>query len=124
MWNKFAVLTLVAAPFIALPAIAQQAPSNMPAAAQDQEQPTNRDAADAVSGLEVYSSDGQMVGRVAAAITDPNSIVEEIHVQVGSNLGIGERRVAIESDKFRIEGKRVDLSLTADQVKNLPATAN
>lgn len=120
MWNKFAVLTLVAAPFVALPAVAQQAPSDQPAAAEAQQSTTLRAKADALSGMDVYSSDGQLVGKVAAAIADPNSNVEEIHVDVGAELGIGEKRVSIDADRFNLGEDRIDLSITAAEVQGLP----
>lgn len=120
MLKKFAVLTVLAAPFVAVPAVAQQAPSDQPAGAEAQQSTTLRGKADALSGLEVYSSDGQMVGTVAAAITDPNSKVEEIHVDVGAQLGIGEKRVSIDADKFKVGENRVDLMLNTAEVQGLP----
>jgi hypothetical protein len=71
----------------------------------------------------VYSSDGTSVGAVTALKRDANGKVSELQASVGGFLGIGETHVRVMPDQFRLANDRVVLSLTAEQVKTLPAIA-
>ncbi|MDX2155256.1 MAG: PRC-barrel domain-containing protein [Hyphomicrobiaceae bacterium] len=68
----------------------------------------------------VYSSDNKNIGDVAAIKRDPSGKVTELHADVGGFLGIGTSRVRLMPSEFRMEGDRVVVTLTADQVKTLP----
>lgn len=71
----------------------------------------------------VYSSDNQNVGEVAAFNRDSSGKVTEMHADVGGFLGIGERRVKLMPGQFSLQGDRVVLNVTAEQVKAMPAIA-
>ncbi len=71
----------------------------------------------------VYSSDNQNVGEVAAFNRDSSGKVSEMHADVGGFLGIGERRVKLMPSQFSLQGDRVVLNVTAEEVKAMPAIA-
>ena len=68
----------------------------------------------------VYSSDGQNLGEVAAFARDGSGKVTEMHADVGGFLGIGETRVRLMPSQFTLGSDRVVLSLTSEQAKTLP----
>lgn len=69
----------------------------------------------------VYSSDNKNVGEVAAFKRDSSGKVAELHADVGGFLGIGERRVKLMPGQFSLQGDRVVLNMTSEEVKALPA---
>ncbi|MGE0769057.1 MAG: PRC-barrel domain-containing protein [Hyphomicrobiaceae bacterium] len=68
----------------------------------------------------VYSSDDKSVGDVAAIERDASGKVTSMQADVGGFLGLGKTRVKIMPSQFKLSGDRVQLDLTADQVKQLP----
>ncbi|MFN3869739.1 MAG: PRC-barrel domain-containing protein [Hyphomicrobiaceae bacterium] len=68
----------------------------------------------------VYSSDDRNLGEVAAIKRDSAGYVTEIHADVGGFLGIGETRVRILPDQFKLGTDRVVLNVTGDASKDLP----
>jgi hypothetical protein len=71
----------------------------------------------------VYSSDGRSIGEVGAIQRDATGKVTELHADIGGFLGIGQTRVKVMPDQFRLSSDRVVLKMTADQVKSLPKVA-
>ena len=69
----------------------------------------------------VYSSDGKNVGEVTALKRDVSGKVAELQAGIGGFIGIGETQVRVMPAQFKLENDRVVLSLTAEQVKALPA---
>lgn len=105
-------------------AFAQQAPyeePQQPPAASEQA-PMDEQTAPMgdLTGLEVYSSDGQKLGTVAKAEANAEGKVESIQIDIGGFLGIGQKTVEISADQFTQAGDRVELTLTADEVAELP----
>ena len=114
MWKHFVTLGAMAFALSAAPAFAQQTPSEspqQPPAASEQAAPMGD-----LTGLEVYSSDGQRLGTVAKAEANAGSI----QIDIGGFLGIGQRTVEISADQFKQMDNRVELSLTAEEVSQLP----
>ncbi|MEZ5816928.1 MAG: PRC-barrel domain-containing protein [Hyphomicrobiaceae bacterium] len=68
----------------------------------------------------VYSSDNKNVGEVAVIKRDASGKVTELDADIGGFLGIGSKRVMLMPSQFKLSGDRVELSLTAEQVKALP----
>ena len=68
----------------------------------------------------VYSSDEKNIGEVEVIARDATGTVTEMHADIGGFLGLGETRVRLMPDQFRLAGDRVILTLTADQAKSLP----
>ena len=72
----------------------------------------------------VFSADGKELGEVAAFKRAADNSVQEMHVDIGGLLGIGETRVALTPAQFKLEDARVVLSLTEEQAKALPKVKN
>ena len=68
----------------------------------------------------VYSSDGKKLGEVVAFQRDTNDKVTGMHADVGGFLGLGQHRVNLTPSQFKVQGDRIVLELTAEQVKALP----
>ena len=75
-------------------------------------------------GKTVYSSDAKNVGEIEAVQRNPAGRVTEVHADIGGFLGIGETRVRVMADQFKVEGDRIVLNMTADQAKTLPKVVN
>lgn len=71
----------------------------------------------------VYSKDDQNVGEVAAFNRDSSGKVTELHADIGGFMGLGERRVKLIPGQFSLQGDRVVLNITSEEVKALPAIA-
>lgn len=117
MWKQIVTIGAIAAAFGLGPALAQQSPTSQPQMQNAQNQaPMEID----LLGLDVYSSDGQMLGKVTEASTDGT-----IHVDVGQFLGIDKKTVEIKSDQYERQGERITLKLDSENVSSLPeAMAN
>jgi hypothetical protein len=97
------------------------APSVQPAPAEKAPAMTE-DQAKALIDATVVSSDNKNVGDVAAIQRDSEGKITELHADVGGFLGIGKTRVKLMPSQFTVTAdNKVQLSLTADQVKSLPA---
>jgi hypothetical protein len=68
----------------------------------------------------VYSSDDKNVGEVAQIARDAGGKVTELHADIGGFLGLGETRVRVMPEQFKLMGDRVVLNLTSEQAKSLP----
>lgn len=71
----------------------------------------------------VYSSDAKNVGEVSAVQRGASRKVTELHADIGGFLGLGETRVRIMPAQFKLEGDRIILNMTAEQVRALPKIA-
>lgn len=116
--NAFAQTT---PPPASTPPPAVTAPSVQPAPAERLTTLTE-DQAKALISATVVSSDNKNVGDVAAIQRDSEGKVTELHADVGGFLGIGKTRVRVLPSQFSVTAdNKIQLSLTADQAKNLPA---
>lgn len=68
----------------------------------------------------VYSSDNKKIGEVASFKRGADNVVTEMQADVGGMLGMGETRVKLMPDQFKLQGDRVVLSVTQEQAKTLP----
>lgn len=68
----------------------------------------------------VYSSDNRNLGEVAAIKRDTAGNVTEIHADIGGFLGIGETRVRVLPDQFKLGDERIVLNVDGDASKQLP----
>lgn len=69
----------------------------------------------------VYSSDNKNLGEVAAFARDASGKVTEMHADIGGFLGIGETRVRVMPDQFKLDNDHIVLNVTAAEAKALPA---
>lgn len=105
------------------PPPAVTAPSVQPAPVQPVPVLTEAEAK-ALIDARVVSSDNKNVGRVAAIQRDSDGKVTELHADVGGFLGIGQTRVRIMPSQFTVSESRILLTLTADQVGDMPKIEN
>jgi hypothetical protein len=68
-------------------------------------------------GLPVFSSDGHKLGEVTD-VGDVGDGHQAIRAEMGQFLGIGSTPVVIGPDAFQKKGDRVELALTADEVRD------
>jgi hypothetical protein len=68
----------------------------------------------------VYSNDGKKIGSVASLQRDADNKVVGMHADIGGYFGFGRSRVNLTTSQFRLQGDRVELDLTAAEVKALP----
>ena len=126
-------LAAVIAAALALPASAQTAPAPAtPPAATAPTAPsvttapksagammTSQEALTWV-GKPVYSSDDKNLGKVVLLVRGADNAVSELDADIGGFLGLGATHVKIMPAQFKLQGDRVNLTLTAEQAKNLP----
>jgi hypothetical protein len=94
------------------PVAAQQAPEQSPV---PEKQPgVQADAA--LVGLPIYSSDGQRLGQIAEVGTSSGQ--PAVRGEMDELLGIGTRSVIIVAEVFQKKDDRIELSMTADEVKD------
>ena len=105
------------------PAMTEPAPStsttDTTAAVKDTPMMTDAEAKNWVNKT-VYSSDGKNLGEVAAILRDSSGHVTELHADIGGFLGLGETRVKVLPEQFKVSSDRVILNIAGDQAKNLP----
>jgi hypothetical protein len=68
----------------------------------------------------VYSNDGKKIGAVVSFQRDANNKVIGMHADIGGYFGFGQSRVNLTPAQFKLQGDRVELDLTAAEVKALP----
>ena len=68
----------------------------------------------------VYSNDGKKIEAVASFQRDADNKVVGMHADIGGYFGFGRSRVNLTTSQFRLRGDRVELDLTAAEVKALP----
>lgn len=70
----------------------------------------------ALVGLPVYSSDGQKLGEVTQVGTAHGQ--RAVQAEIGGFLGIGSSPVVIVGNAFQEKGDRIELLMTADEVRD------
>lgn len=70
-----------------------------------------------IQGLDVFSSDGQQVGKVAKVNVVADGKVKDVEVQSGGFLGFFSKTYVVPADKLNKKGGRVELSMTSEQTK-------
>src|SRR5262245_43518563 len=68
----------------------------------------------------VFSKDGKELGEVAGFKRSLDNTVLEMRADIGGLLGIGETRVVLTPEQFKLQDDRVVLNLSEEQVWALP----
>jgi hypothetical protein len=108
----------VAVALMVSPAMAQQQPP-APTKPQEAPAPTRPEAQQldaGMVGLAVYSSDGQKLGQVAEVGMSAGS--PAIRAEMGEFLGLGATSVVIHADAFERKGDRIEVAMTAAEIKD------
>jgi hypothetical protein len=118
----------IALALAATPVLAQQSPTppqgpapQSPAPAPTPETPAPgkpqvQQLDPAMVGLAVYSSDGQKIGEVAEIGMAGGA--PAIRAEMGEFLGLGATSVVIHADAFERKADRVEVSMTANEIKD------
>jgi hypothetical protein len=72
----------------------------------------------------IYSSDNKNIGEVVSFKRGTDNVVTEMHADIGGMMGMGETRVKLTPEQFKLQGDRVVLNLTQEQAKNLPKVSS
>jgi hypothetical protein len=91
-----------------------QKPATQPSSSQ------SKPARHPLMGLTAVSADGSKIGDVRAVNTSSDGKVTALHIHSGGFLGFGGRIVEIPAGKFSQQGNSIQLTLTAEEVSQLP----
>jgi hypothetical protein len=70
----------------------------------------------ALTGLAVFSSDGQKMGEITHVGTAAGK--QAVRAEIGGFLGLGPRSVIIPADMFVQKPDRIEVSMTAEEVRD------
>jgi hypothetical protein len=68
----------------------------------------------------VYSSDGKKIGEIVEFRRGADNVVQEMHADIGGLFGMGETRVKVMPQQFKLQNDRAVLNVTEAQAKDLP----
>lgn len=123
------------------PALAQDAPS----APETQSTTTANGAADSImvevdddslsvaafnttvgelEDMVLYGADGERVGEIEDVLGSQDGTVTAVAVEVGGLLGVGEREVIIPIDAIELDGLRLSIDYTREEIQELPQWAD
>ena len=71
-------------------------------------------------GKPVYGSDGKKIGEVNNVLIELDGRVRAAVIDFGGFLGIGEKKVAVDWDKLKMNGDRIVVGMTKEQAKAAP----
>jgi hypothetical protein len=81
-----------------------------------EKQPPAAQAEAALVGLPVYSSDGQKLGEIIEVGSSRGQ--PAVRAEIGEFMGLGSTPVVIPANIFERKGDRVEIRMTADEVKD------
>jgi sporulation protein YlmC with PRC-barrel domain len=70
-----------------------------------------------LQGLDVFGSEGQLVGKIEKVNVLPDGKVRDVEVRSRGFLGFFSKTYVVPTDKLSKKGGRVDLSMTSEQAK-------
>ncbi len=71
-----------------------------------------------VKDVDVYDQQSQKLGEVTDVVTNPNGNVEQVVIEVTG--GEEDRAVAIPLDQMKMQGDRIILAMSRDQLAAMP----
>lgn len=71
-------------------------------------------------GKDVYGANGNEVGELSNLLIDPDGRVRAALIEFGGFLGIGDHHVAVPWDKMSVQGNRLMVNMSEDQIKTMP----
>lgn len=75
-------------------------------------------------GMPVFSADDKNLGQIVEINRGPDGKVQSIQVQIGRFLGLGDKVVTIDADKFEQLADRIKLRMGGDDVRSLQGQDN
>ena len=73
-------------------------------------------------GMPVFSSDGRNLGQIIKVERGPDGKIQSVQIEAGRMLGLGEKMVTIPGNKIEQLADRIRVTMSSDQVRNLPET--
>jgi sporulation protein YlmC with PRC-barrel domain len=73
-------------------------------------------------GMAVFSSDGRNLGQIIKVERGPDGKIQSVQIEAGRMLGLGEKTVTIPGNKIEQLADRIRVTMSSDQVRNLPET--
>ena len=70
-----------------------------------------------LDGLDVFSSDGQQVGKVVKVNVLAEGKVKDVEVHSSGFFGFFSSAYVLPADKLTMKGGRLDVAMTSEQVK-------
>lgn len=117
MLRELAFSTSLAALLLATPAWSQTSTYQT---TQPSQQQATQPEAHSLIGKPVYGSDGKKIGEVNNVLIELNGRVRAAVIDFGGFLGIGEKKVAVDWDKLKMNGDRIVVGMTKEQAKAAP----
>lgn len=77
-----------------------------------------------MKGMPTFSADGKNLGEVVEVVRGPDGKVQSVHIDAGRFLGIGNRTITIDANRFEQLVDRIRLRLDADAVRSSPEAGN
>ncbi|WP_187971988.1 PRC-barrel domain-containing protein [Aquibium microcysteis] len=127
---KSTAALLIAATFVAAPALAQQGTAPATGAVLVE---IDRDATPVpglgisvgeLEDMRIYGANGEEIGEIDDVLGDAAGQPSAVTLEVGGFLGVGEREVVINLDEIEVQGLRLTLDRTREQIEALPARAD
>ena len=104
----------VATPLTVLPALAQQ--SGAQQTEPQRAEPQQAEPARGPIGLPIYTSDGEHLGEVIQVISYGDK--PALRAEIGSFLGLGVTTAVIPANMFNRKADRIELTMTAAEVRD------
>jgi hypothetical protein len=103
-----------ATPLAVLPALAQQSEAQQ--TEPQRAEPQRAEPGTSPIGLPIYTSDGEHLGEVIQVISYGDK--PALRAEIGSFLGLGVTTAVIPANMFNRNGDRIELTMTAEQVRD------
>ena len=103
-----------ATPLAVLPALAQQSEAQQ--SETQRAEPQRAEPGTSPIGLPIYTSDGEHLGEVIQVISYGDK--PALRAEIGSFLGLGVTTAVIPANMFNRNGDRIELTMTASEVRD------
>lgn len=75
---------------------------------------------DTLRDMYIYGAGGVEIGVIDDVLASPDGEIAAVTVEVGGFLGIGEREAIIDVDKIILDGLRLTLDMSKEEIETLP----
>lgn len=75
---------------------------------------------DTLRDMYVYGAGGVEIGEIDDVLAGPDGEIAAVTVEVGGFLGIGEREAIIDVDQIILDGLRLTLDMSKEEIEALP----
>jgi sporulation protein YlmC with PRC-barrel domain len=106
----------------AAPAFAQSAATGALVEVEDETQVVGAYnlSVDKVEDMDIYSATGEEIGEVDEVLMNADGQIVALVAEVGGFLGIGDKDVVLQLDQVQLQGDRLTVDMTKEQLEQLP----